>query len=75
MLGVAGGVVAVQAAAAAEIARNADAVVVGSALIDALAGTLDAQGRGGAAAVGAVTRLVGELAQGVASAAEEKVSP
>ncbi len=63
------------AAAAAEIARNADAVVVGSALIDALAGTLDAQGRGGAAAIGAVTRLVGELAQGVASAAEEKVSP
>jgi tryptophan synthase alpha chain len=63
------------AAAAAEIARSADAVVVGSALIDALAGTLDAQGRGGAAAVDAVTRLVGELAQGVASAAEEKVSP
>jgi tryptophan synthase alpha chain len=63
------------AAAAAEIARSADAVVVGSALIDALAGTLDAQGRGGASAVGAVTRLVGELAQGVASAAEEKVSP
>jgi tryptophan synthase alpha chain len=63
------------AAAAAEIARSADAVVVGSALIDALAGTLDAQGRGGAAAVGAVTRLVSELAQGVASAAEEKVSP
>jgi tryptophan synthase alpha chain len=63
------------AAAAAEIARSADAVVVGSALIDALAATLDAQGRGGAAAIGAVTRLVGELAQGVASAAEEKVSP
>jgi len=63
------------AAAAAEIARSADAVVVGSALIDALAGTLDAQGRGGAAAIGAVTRLVDELAQGVASAAEEKVSP
>jgi tryptophan synthase alpha chain len=39
------------AAAAAEIARNGDAVVVGSALIEALAGTLDAQGRGGAAAV------------------------
>jgi tryptophan synthase alpha chain len=53
--------------------------VVGSALIDALAATLDAQGRGGAAAVDAVTRLVGELARGVASAAqeaaEEKVSP
>ena len=67
------------AAAAAEIARSADAVVVGSALIDALAATLDAQGRGGAAAVDAVTRLVGELARGVASAeqeaAEEKVSP
>ena len=67
------------AAAAAEIARSADAVVVGSALIDALAATLDAQGRGGAAAVDAVTRLVGELARGVASAAqeaaEEKESP
>ena len=36
------------AAAAREIAANADGVVVGSALIDALARTLDAQGRGGA---------------------------
>jgi tryptophan synthase alpha chain len=61
------------AAAAREIAGNADAVVVGSALIDALARTLDAQGRGGAASVEAVSRLVGDLAQGVASAARDKV--
>jgi tryptophan synthase alpha chain len=62
------------AAAATEIARNADAVVVGSALIDALAKTLDAHGRGGSAAVEAVGRLVGDLARGVASAAREKVT-
>lgn len=63
------------AAAAKEIARNADAVVVGSALIDALAKTLDAKGRGGAAAVEAVSRLVGDLARGVAGAARDKVEP
>jgi tryptophan synthase alpha chain len=63
------------AAAAATIAAHADAVVVGSALIDALAKTLDARGRGGEAAVKAVAGLVGELAAGVASAAKEKVSP
>ena len=60
------------AAAAREIAQSADGVVVGSALIDALAGTLDAQGRGGPATVAAVGSLTGELAAGVAAAAEKE---
>ena len=59
------------ARAAATIAAHADGVVVGSALIDALATTLDGQGRGGAAAVAAVSALVRELAAGVASAAKD----
>lgn len=63
------------AAAAHEIAANADGVVVGSALIDALAKTLDAEGRGGSASAAAVGKLVGELAAGVASAAKERVTP
>jgi tryptophan synthase alpha chain len=62
------------AQAAATIAAHADGVVVGSALIDALAKTLDGQGRGGAAAVEAVSALVRELAAGVASAAKQEVS-
>ena len=63
------------AAAAHEIAANADGVVVGSVLIDALAKTLDAEGRGGSASAAAVGKLVGELAAGVASAAKERVTP
>jgi len=63
------------AAAAREIASSADGVVVGSALIDALAKTLDADGRGGPATVAAVAKLAGELARGVASAAKESVVP
>jgi tryptophan synthase alpha chain len=63
------------AAAAREIAANADGVVVGSALIDALAKTLDAQGRGGPATIAAVSALVGELAAGIAAAVKESVSP
>ncbi len=63
------------AQAAATLARHADGVVVGSALIDALAKTLDAENRGGATTIEAVTKLVGELAAGVASAAKERVSP
>ncbi len=63
------------AAAAREIAQNADGVVVGSALIDALARTLDTQGRGGPATVAAVGKLAGELAAGVASAAKERAIP
>ncbi len=50
---------------AASIARYADGVVVGSAIVDTLARTLDGEGRGGAAAVEAVTALVRELAAGV----------
>lgn len=53
---------------AAEIARGADGVVVGSALVDALARSLDAEGRAGPDSVAAVTGLVRELAEGVRSA-------
>ena len=56
------------AASAAEIAAHADGVVVGSALIDALARTLDAENHGNAATVAAVSKLVSELAAGVAGA-------
>lgn len=56
------------ASAAAEIAAKADAVVVGSAIIDTLAKTLDAESQGGPATVEAVSKLVSELAAGVASA-------
>jgi tryptophan synthase alpha chain len=56
------------AKAAAEIAANADGVVVGSALIDALAKTINAEKRGGPDTVEAVSKLVSELAAGVASA-------
>jgi tryptophan synthase alpha chain len=52
---------------AREIAQGADAVVVGSALIDRLSGSLDPQGRGTAATVKAVTSLASELADGVRS--------
>jgi tryptophan synthase alpha chain len=57
------------APAAAAIARGADAVVVGSALIDALKGSLDADGQATAQSVSAVTDLVAELAAGVRSVA------
>ena len=50
------------------IAQGADGVVVGSALIDALRATLDANGKAQAASVGAVTKLVASLAAGVRSA-------
>ena len=56
------------AQAAAEIARGADGVVVGSALIDALKQSLDANGKATARTVAAVTGLVAELAAGVRSA-------
>jgi tryptophan synthase alpha chain len=67
------------AASAEEIAAHADGVVVGSALIDALSKTLDAQGRSGPATIDAVASLVSGLAAGVKRAvkesAKEKVSP
>jgi tryptophan synthase alpha chain len=52
---------------AREIAQGADAVVVGSALIDRLRASLDEQGRATAGTVAAVTTLVSELADGVRS--------
>jgi tryptophan synthase alpha chain len=56
------------AQAAAAIARGADGVVVGSALVDALKKTLDAGDKATAGTVAAVTDLVAELAAGVRSA-------
>jgi tryptophan synthase alpha chain len=53
---------------AAAIARGADGVVVGSALVDAMRGTLDTEGRSQGGTVEAVTTLVRALAEGVRSA-------
>jgi tryptophan synthase alpha chain len=50
---------------AAAIARGADGVVVGSAIVDAIRNSLDPQGRATRATVPAVARLVAELAAGV----------
>ncbi|ARP99543.1 tryptophan synthase subunit alpha [Pseudorhodoplanes sinuspersici] len=52
---------------ARDIAGGADAVVVGSALIDRLCNSLDANGNATADTVKAVTMLVSELADGVRS--------
>jgi len=54
--------------AARDIAAHANGAVVGSALIDALRGTLDAEGKATATTVSAVTDLVASLAQGVREA-------
>jgi tryptophan synthase alpha chain len=56
------------AQSAQSIAAHADGVVVGSALIDALKGSLDADGRATAGTVSAVTSLVSEIAGGVRAA-------
>ncbi|WP_336489323.1 tryptophan synthase subunit alpha [Methylobacterium nigriterrae] len=53
---------------AAAIARGADGVVVGSALVDALHGSLDPEKRAQGGTVEAVAALVRELAEGVRSA-------
>jgi tryptophan synthase alpha chain len=53
---------------AREIARNADGVVVGSALVDVLRSTLDADGKASPNTARAVADLVAELAAGVRSA-------
>ncbi|KAB1075773.1 tryptophan synthase subunit alpha [Methylobacterium planeticum] len=53
---------------AAAIAKGADGVVVGSALVDALARSLDAEGRAGPGSVAAVADLVRELAAGMRAA-------
>jgi tryptophan synthase alpha chain len=52
-------------AQAAAIGRNADGVVVGSALVSAIAASLDADDRATPRTVAAVTDLVSALAQGV----------
>ena len=59
------------AASAAAIAACADGVAVGTALIDALARTLDADGRATRGSVEAVASLVRELAAGARSARKE----
>jgi tryptophan synthase alpha chain len=53
---------------AASIARGADAVVVGSALVAALAKTLDANGSATASTVASVAAVVRDLAAGVRAA-------
>ena len=55
------------AATAREIGRNADGVVVGSAIIAAIAGSLD-EGRATATTVSSVSDLVADLASGVRAA-------
>jgi tryptophan synthase alpha chain len=59
------------AAQARAIGRAADGVVVGSALVSAVKDSLDQNGRATAATIGAVTRLVAELAEGVREARAE----
>jgi len=56
------------AAQAKAIAEGADGVVVGSALIEALRGSLDQSGRATAQTVNAVSALVSSLAEGVRAA-------
>jgi tryptophan synthase alpha chain len=51
--------------AVAAIASHADGAVVGSALVDALRGSLDAEGKATAKTVDAVVKLATELATGV----------
>jgi tryptophan synthase alpha chain len=53
---------------ACAIAENADGVVVGSAIVDALRGSLDKAGKAGPGTVKAVSDLVSALAEGVKSA-------
>ena len=50
------------------IAQSADGVVIGSALVEALRASLDAEGKAGAGTVKAVTDLVVQLATGVRGA-------
>ncbi len=59
---------------AAEVAKGADGVVVGSAIVDAVARSLDADGRASATTVPAVTELVGELAAGIRSVAKSRAA-
>jgi tryptophan synthase alpha chain len=56
---------------AAAIARGADAVVVGSALVEVIKGSLDTSGKATASTTAAVSELVKRLAAGVRSARRE----
>jgi tryptophan synthase alpha chain len=56
--------------AARGIAENADGAVVGTALVDALRGSLDSDGRATAGTVAAVADLAASLAQGVRGASQ-----
>jgi tryptophan synthase alpha chain len=56
--------------AARAIAEHADGAVVGTALVDALRGSLDAEGRATARTVDAVAELAASLAQGIRGARE-----
>ena len=62
------------AAQAAEIGRVADGVVVGSALVSAIAATLDAGGQATDGTVASVHGLVAELATGVRSVKQENAA-
>ena len=53
------------------IASRADGAVVGTAIVDAIAGSLDANGAATAKTVGAVAGVVSSLAKGVRSATRE----
>jgi len=59
------------AASAAAIAQSAEAVVVGSALVEKVRTSLDGGGRATPATVGAVAGLVAELAAGVRGARQQ----
>jgi tryptophan synthase alpha chain len=56
--------------AARGIAAHADGAVVGTALVDALRGSLDSEGRATAKTVAAVANLAAKLAQGVRGASQ-----
>jgi tryptophan synthase alpha chain len=58
---------------AAAIARGADAVVVGSALVEVIKGSLDTSGKATASTTAAVSELVKQLAAGVRGARREAV--
>jgi tryptophan synthase alpha chain len=57
--------------AARAIAERANGAVVGTALVDALRGSLDAEGRATGKTVNAVSELAAALAQGVRSASKQ----
>jgi tryptophan synthase alpha chain len=59
---------------AAAVAQGADGVVVGSAIVDAVARSLDGEGRSTDRTVPAVTALVGELAAGIRSSPKARAA-